>query len=69
MQAGFIIFTTISSRKTPLELVRDKLTFMGEKRSDTHYGRIRNKFIEIEELLIVAMSDAKTIVSKEPIII
>ncbi|VDH96973.1 Hypothetical predicted protein [Mytilus galloprovincialis] len=53
-------FVRNNSRKTPLELVRDKLTFMGKNRSDTHDGRIRNKFSEIENRLKAAMSEAET---------
>ncbi|XP_071150493.1 26S proteasome non-ATPase regulatory subunit 10-like [Mytilus edulis] len=54
-------FVRNNSRKTPLELVVDKLTFMGENRNDKHDGRIGNNLTEIKDRLQKAMSDAKTI--------
>ncbi|XP_052080391.1 uncharacterized protein LOC127718415 [Mytilus californianus] len=53
-------FVRNNSRKTPLELVKEKLKFIGENEMDRNEETIKDKFEEIKNLIENAMSHAET---------
>lgn len=56
----FISVLIFSSRKTPIDLVKENIEFWEQNKSGIHIGRMKEQLIEIHDQIKIAMVEAKT---------